>query len=147
MATTIILPLFATFAQARLMPPLPPIVVRDGLEAVYNTIANASISAGRNTTYPGAEMARNYDTAAYKLYIAFMVFGTVSAALLLPVAYSPHVIYWWRQKKHQKSIQQRKKNIAEATMRMREMHESTPPPPPKAYVRPERAVRPGTNFF
>lgn len=146
MATTI-LALFATLAQARLMPPLPPIVVRDGLEDVYDTVKNANISAGHNATYPGADVARNYDTFAYKIYIAFMIFGAVSAALILPIVYSRNAIHWWRQKKHQKALRVRKEDVAEATMRMREMRESTPPPPPEAYLRPERAVRPGTNFF
>jgi len=92
-------------------------------------------------------MTRTYDTVAYKMYIAFMIFGCVAATLILPVAYSPKAIHWWRQKKHQKSTKQRKEDVAEATMRMREMRESTPPTPPEAYIRPERAVRPGTNFF
>ena len=76
------------------MMPLPPIVVRDGLEDVYNTIKNANLSAGHNTTYSGIEVTRNHDTVTYKLYIAFMIFGCIAAALIIPVAYSPKAISW-----------------------------------------------------
>lgn len=146
MAITILLTLFATLAQARLTPLLPPIVVRDGL---HNTTVNANISAGHNTTYSGTVPTRNYDTAAYKIYIAFMVFGTVSAALILPLVYSPNAIQWWRQKKHEKSVKRRKEEVSPATVRMREMRVNTPPPPApaEAYLRPERAVRPGSNWI
>jgi hypothetical protein len=147
MATAIFLALFVALAHARSMPPLPPIVIRDGLGDVYNTVKNAGLPAGHNTTYFSAESARTYDTVAYKMYVAFMIFGTVSAALLLPVVYSPNAIHWWRQKQHRESNKQRKEDVAEAAMRTREMCESMPPPPAEAYIRPERAVRPGTNFF
>jgi hypothetical protein len=143
MFTTILLALFTTVARASLTPLLPPIVVRDGL---HNSTIHANISAAHNETYTGAESIRNYDTAAYKVYIAFLVFGTVSATLMLPVIYSPNAIHWWRQSKHQKALKQRKGDVAEATARVREMRESIPPPPPDAYLRPERAVRPGSNW-
>jgi hypothetical protein len=135
MATTILLTMFATLAQASLTPLLPPIVVRDTLQ---NSTTN--VTAGQNTTYPGAQSTRNYDTAAYKVYIAVMVFGTVSAALMLPIVYSPDVLYWWRQKKHKKAVEQRKEDVAEATARMRQ--EMTQPQ--EAHVRPER---PGSNWI
>lgn len=147
MAATILLALVVTLAQARLMPPLPPIVVRDGIENVYDTVKNANISSGHNATYPGVDVARNYDTVAYKMYIVFMILGAVTAALILSIVYCPSIIHWWRQKRHQKALKHRKEDVVEATMRMRRMRESMPPAPPEAYLRPERAVRPGTNFF
>lgn len=139
MATTFLLALFVTLAQASLIPPLPPLVVRDGFQNI--TIMN-NISGGHNTTYSGAISTRNYGTAVYKIYIAFMVFGTISAALMLPVIYTPDMIHWWKQKKHQKAVTQRKQDVAEATMRMRQMVQQ------QDVSQPQRAhVRPGSNWI
>lgn len=134
MATTILLTMFATFAQAHLTPLLPPITVRDTLQ---NSTIN--VSAGRNTTYPGAESTRNYNTAAYKVYIAFMVFGTVAAALMLPIVCSPDILHWWRQMRQEKAVKRRKEEVAEATARMREMTQ-----PQEVHLRPER---PGSDWI
>lgn len=133
MATTLLLTMFATFAQAHLTPLLPPITVRDTLQ---NSTIN--ISAGRNTTYPGAVPTRNYNTAAYKVYIAFMVFGTVAAALMLPIVCSPDILHWYRQMKQKKATKQRKEDVAEVTARMRETAQ-----PQEVHLRPER---PGSNW-
>ncbi|KAF1924887.1 uncharacterized protein M421DRAFT_95043 [Didymella exigua CBS 183.55] len=125
MATTTLLILFATLAQASLTPPLPPIIAR---EDFHNSTNYTNISVGQNTTYPGAESLRDYDTAAYKIYIAFMVFGTISAALMLPVIYSSDALHWRRQKKHETATRQRKKDVAEATARKRQMQRETTRP-------------------
>ncbi|KAF2628959.1 hypothetical protein BU25DRAFT_465994 [Macroventuria anomochaeta] len=129
METTIVLTMFATLAQAGLLPFLPSIEVRDMLQ---NSTAN--VYAGQNTTQVDPESMRDYNTTEYRVYIAFLVSGIVMAVAILPVSCSPDILYWYRRKREDKQVRQRKADVEMATAKMRAMAQ-----PDMVYLRPERA--------
>lgn len=128
MKTTIAVTMLTSLAQAAYLPILRPITVR-------NTQPNntTNIYPGHNTLLV-PEAARKYDTAAYRVYITFLVFGIVMAIVVVPIACSNDTMHWYRAMRAKKGIQQRKVDVEAATRKMREMTQQ----PDRAYLRPEQ---------
>ena len=84
MKTTLLLAAFAALAQARVIPILPILAVRDPLSNT-STPAPAGGNLNSTFTYPGinAPRAPGYThIAGWKVYIAFLVLGIVAAVLV-----------------------------------------------------------------
>ena len=85
MKTTLLLAAFAALTQARVIPPLPILEVRDSLA---NASMPAPAPAGGNSTftYPGSNAASGpayKHSAAWKVYLAFFIIGTLMAAFVV----------------------------------------------------------------
>lgn len=82
MATTLLLAAFAALAQARVIPILPILAVRDPLS---NTSTPAPAGGNSTFAYPGFNAATDpayKHSAAWKVYLAFFVIGIVMAVIL-----------------------------------------------------------------
>lgn len=127
MNTVTALFVFASFAQAGLVR-MPPLEMRHSLD---NSTTDASDSHGATLLNPGP--TRNYDTTAWRVYIAVLVLSIMVAVLALPVVFSPDLMQWYRSMRGRRAAEQRKVDIDLATATMHEMTQ-----PENVYLRPER---------
>lgn len=113
-ATTLIM--FAAFAQAGLVPMLPSLEVRYPL---HNSTIDALDNC--NSTKVSHEPTRRYDTAGWRVYIAFLVLGILVALLTLPVVCSPDLMRWYRSIRGRRNVEERTVDVEFATAKMQEM--------------------------
>lgn len=136
MQSTLIFVTFAALAQAGLVPLLPPFLpplsVRD---APRNSTITMAAPFGLNSTQSNLGPDVHYlDTVAWKVYIAFLVLGILTAALMLPVVYSTDLLSWYRSRRAEKQNKQREIDVKVAKAKMREMLQQ----PEHAHLRAER---------
>lgn len=136
MATTLLLATFAALAQAHVIPPLPILQVRDPLA---NTSSPAPAGGNSTYTYPGFNSPSDpayKHSAAWKVYIAFLVIS-IAVAILLPLF---GTLFWRSLIRRSKDGKEPKENVEMSLMsklKARGMIEGLLPPR-NAHVRPER---------
>ncbi len=119
--------MFATLAQAIFIP-MPPIQIRDTL---HNSTVSSSVD---QSTQVDSESTFNHSTAAWRMYIAFLVLGILAAIIMFPAVCSADVLTLCRSRRKQEVFKQHKVDVELAALKMREMLQE----PEGAYLRNER---------
>ncbi|OSS53328.1 hypothetical protein B5807_02650 [Epicoccum nigrum] len=135
MTTTLLLTGLAALTQAHILPPLPILSVRDPLA---NTSTPAPAGGTPNSTYPGFDSLSHpaySHSAAWKVYIAFLVLGIFIAVLV------PALGFWiWFRARRGKGKKQGGRDVEMSglqKLKARAMAEGVLRPQ-GAHVRPER---------
>lgn len=135
MATTLLFAAFAALTQARVIPTLPILSVRDPLS---NTSTPAPAGGNSTFTYPGSSATSDpayKHSAAWKVYLAFFITG-IAMAILLP-ALGAWLWYRARRSKSGKEPMEGVEMSRLAKLKARAMVKGLMPPR-NAHVRSER---------
>ncbi|KAJ4988436.1 hypothetical protein SVAN01_06053 [Stagonosporopsis vannaccii] len=134
MHSTLTLIIFAALTEAGSIPLLPPILPPLSIRETLQNNTGVALF-GQNPTQFNPRSDANYkDTVAWRVYIAFLVLGILTAVVMPPIVCSPDILYHYRSMRAKKQTEKRKNDVEVATAKIREVLQH----PKSAHLRAER---------